>query len=221
MLHASCGAENGAVKEEEKSDGSISFVGFCKNHMAQCTLKRLSSDNLNQALNMKYSMQLKHSASRKNSDWLRNKMRVSESGNDDHECSFNNESSDASTSISSVSYVFEPPDTAKAPIDNPTDGGIQKNARISLAPSVCVSPTFVNAPIDNETDDDIGGNASDSLASAVHASTSIVNTPMNNETGETNTNQSIANAEHVCFKDQILDEVSTKDIACAFLFPLT
>lgn len=75
-MHASCGSENGCLKEELDNKELIKFVGYCKEHVpsGQNQIKRLSSDNLKQAITLKVSTQLKAAASKQNSNWVRDKL---------------------------------------------------------------------------------------------------------------------------------------------------
>lgn len=129
-LHASCGFENGSLKEELDDENLIKFVGYCDDHISYIAenkkAKRLSSDNLKQAVVAKVSRQLKSTASKQNSEWLREKVNLNESlalQNNDQNNSYNTGTNDDAA----VAFgINEPMD-----VDN-SIGGV----------SVCVDPFF-------------------------------------------------------------------------------
>lgn len=69
-LHASCALKNECIEELLDDDEYIKFQGYCSEHKPNPKHKRLSSDNINFAVNKRIEQQQATTAARNNADWI-------------------------------------------------------------------------------------------------------------------------------------------------------
>lgn len=73
-FHASCALENDCVEELLDEAENILFHGYCPEHKPNKKFKRLSSDNITIAVNVKVNKQQVNAAAKKNADWINKKV---------------------------------------------------------------------------------------------------------------------------------------------------
>lgn len=214
VIHASCGFENGCLKEESDDNELITFVGFCKEHAPaeQTQNKRLSSDNLKQAVTNKVSTQLKKAALEQNSRWLREKL----NDNDMDDCMIDVNalnSGERSLIPKSMEDNHDKTTHIVKDVQDPSASSI-RNTIEHLMPSAnksvsCSDENSTMIEDNHDKTDEIERNTVNTFQSAIQ---------FEDADFELSNDEPIENTPvHACFKDKIMSEVDSNFLYSNFI----